>query len=66
MHRLDEAVMRKYDEIIVLKHGEVAEQGTFDQLMKEKSVKQTYPVAMLWLWKLFAFLLPIKRFHFHL
>ena len=37
-HRLDEAVMRKYDEIIVLKHGEVAEQGTFDQLMKEKGL----------------------------
>ena len=33
-HRLEESVMRKYDEIIVLHHGEVAESGTFEELME--------------------------------
>ena len=32
-HRLDESVLRKYDEIIVLHRGEVAERGTFDSLI---------------------------------
>ena len=32
-HRLDESVLKKYDEIIVLHRGEVAERGTFDSLM---------------------------------
>lgn len=37
-HRLDEAMMRKYDEIIVLKHGKVAEQGDFDSLINKKGL----------------------------
>ena len=32
-HRLDESVLREYDEIIVLHRGEVAERGTFDNLI---------------------------------
>lgn len=32
-HRLEESVLREYDEIIVLHRGEVAEKGTFDSLM---------------------------------
>ena len=32
-HRLDESILREYDEIIVLHRGEVAEQGTFDSLI---------------------------------
>ena len=32
-HRLDEGTLRKYDEIIVLHRGEVAEHGTFDELI---------------------------------
>ena len=32
-HRLDESILKKYDEIIVLNHGKVAEQGTFDALI---------------------------------
>lgn len=32
-HRLDESILKKYDEIIVLNHGKVAEQGTFDDLI---------------------------------
>ncbi len=34
-HRLDENVLREYDEIIVLHRGEVAERGTFDSLTDE-------------------------------
>ena len=37
-HRLNEAVMRKYDEIIVLNHGEVVEQGTFDRLIDNRGL----------------------------
>ena len=32
-HRLDEKVLREYDEIIVLHHGYIAEHGTFDRLI---------------------------------
>ena len=32
-HRLEESVLRQYDEIIVLHRGEVAERGTFDRLI---------------------------------
>ena len=35
-HRLDEALMEQYDEIIVLKDGRVRETGTYRQLMEEK------------------------------
>ena len=35
-HRLDEALMGQYDEIIVLKDGRVREAGTFQQLMERR------------------------------
>ena len=35
-HRLDEALMGQYDEIIVLKDGRVREVGTYRQLMEKK------------------------------
>ena len=34
-HRLDENVLREYDEIIVLHWGEIAERGTFDSLIEK-------------------------------
>ena len=37
-HRLDENVMKKYDEIIVLNHGVVVEQGTFDSLIDKRGL----------------------------
>ena len=37
-HRLEESVLREYDEIIVLHRGEVAERGTFDQLINRQGV----------------------------
>lgn len=33
-HNLDEALLRKYDEVIVLKEGKLIERGSFDQLLK--------------------------------
>lgn len=35
-HRLEEAILRKYDKIFVLQNGRLAEQGTFEELMNEK------------------------------
>ena len=35
-HRLDAALMEQYDEIIVLRGGQIQERGTYDQLMDEK------------------------------
>lgn len=35
-HRLEEAILRKYDKIFVLQNGSLIEQGTFEELMKEK------------------------------
>ena len=35
-HRLEEALMEQYDEIIVLRGGQVQEQGTYGQLMDQK------------------------------
>lgn len=35
-HRLEEPLLRKYDEIIVLKNGRVCECGNFDELMQRK------------------------------
>lgn len=35
-HRLDEALMAQYDEIIVLRDGRIQEQGTYSQLMGKK------------------------------
>ena len=37
-HRLDENILRKYDEIIVLHRGEVAEKGTFDSLIDKRGL----------------------------
>lgn len=37
-HRLDETTLQKYDEIIVLHHGEVAEHGTFEHLMDKRGL----------------------------
>ena len=37
-HRLNERVLREYDEIIVMRQGEVAERGTFDRLMAERGL----------------------------
>lgn len=33
---LTESLLCRYDEILVLKNGQVAEQGMFDELMKKK------------------------------
>ena len=35
-HSLEEALLRRYDEILVLNHGRVVETGTFDALMGQK------------------------------
>lgn len=35
-HKLDGEVLRKYDSIVVLKAGQVYEQGTFDELIKKR------------------------------
>lgn len=34
-HRLEEAILKKYDKIFVLQNGRLIEQGTFKELMKE-------------------------------
>lgn len=35
-HRLEEASLRRYDKILVMKNGTICEQGNFDTLMKQK------------------------------
>lgn len=35
-HKLDESILRMYDSIIVLNNGSVIENGSFDQLIKER------------------------------
>ena len=35
-HRLEEPLLRKYDEILVLKNGEICERGSFDALMARR------------------------------
>ena len=35
-HTLEEAQMKRYDEIIVLKNGQITEKGSFDELMAKK------------------------------
>ena len=37
-HRLEENTLKKYDEIIVINHGEVAESGTFENLMAKRGL----------------------------
>lgn len=37
-HRLEEPLLRRYDQIIVLGGGTISEQGTFDQLMEQKGL----------------------------
>ncbi|BCN29855.1 ABC transporter ATP-binding protein [Anaeromicropila herbilytica] len=34
-HKLNEAILKKYDEIIALNNGRIVEEGSFDQLMSE-------------------------------
>ena len=35
-HRLEEPLLRKYDEILVMKNGEICERGSFDELMNRR------------------------------
>lgn len=35
-HRLEEAILRRYDKILVMKDGTICEQGNFDTLMQQK------------------------------
>jgi len=35
-HRLEEAILKKYDKIFVMQNGSLIEQGSFDELMQEK------------------------------
>ncbi|MGN1189894.1 MAG: ABC transporter ATP-binding protein [Candidatus Ornithospirochaeta sp.] len=35
-HSLDESILRRYDEIVVLKEGRIVETGVFDKLMENK------------------------------
>ena len=35
-HLLDESILRKYDQVIALKNGTIAEHGTFEELMSKK------------------------------
>ncbi|MGO5115830.1 ABC transporter ATP-binding protein [Candidatus Avoscillospira sp. LCP25S3_F1] len=37
-HSLEEALLRRYDDILVLSHGRVVEEGKFDQLMEQKGL----------------------------
>ena len=37
-HRLEETLMAQYDEIIVMRNGQVQERGTFRRLMDEKGL----------------------------
>lgn len=36
-HKLDENILRKYDQILVIKNGMIAEIGTYDELIKRKA-----------------------------
>jgi ABC-type multidrug transport system fused ATPase/permease subunit len=35
-HKLDESLLKRYDDIIVMRNGHVTEQGTFDELISNK------------------------------
>lgn len=36
-HKMDENIMKMYDEIIMMKNGEIVEKGNFEELMKRKN-----------------------------
>ena len=36
-HKLDEEILQKFDEIIVMKHGKIVEFGTYDKLMENNA-----------------------------
>ena len=45
-HSLDESLLRRYDEIIVIKDGTIEEKGTYDALMNNNGYfKALYTVA---------------------
>lgn len=44
-HRLDESILRAYDEVIVLRNGKIEEHGTYNELMESK--KGFYALSML-------------------
>ena len=44
-HKLVENILRQYDGIIVMHKGQIAEYGTFDELMEIKA--KTYTIFML-------------------
>ena len=37
-HNLNEKLLKKFDEIIVLKEGKIVEKGNFNDLMKENNI----------------------------
>lgn len=37
-HRLEESLLRRYDQILVMKAGQICEQGGFDELMEKKEL----------------------------
>ena len=40
-HRLEETVLRNFDEILVIKNGKIYEQGTYDELIENNSLFKT-------------------------
>ena len=44
-HALEAALLRRYDGILVLKNGRIAESGSFDELMKKKFFFALFTVA---------------------
>ena len=41
-HTLDESLLKKYDEIIVLREGKVVEQGSFEELLANDSYFKSF------------------------
>ena len=48
-HRLEEAILRRYDKILVMKNGTICEQGNFDTLMQQKG--QFYSLFQIAHWR---------------
>lgn len=48
-HRLEEAILRRYDKILVMKNGTICEQGKFDTLMQQKG--QFYSLFQIAHWR---------------